>query len=326
MRAEIMVCTQSTQPASLGSSERLERLQSIPCNACGADSFQEIALVGEWHVGKCTNCSLLYVNPMPFFRTAATEFADLSRDLYYTKGMYKISSDKIQAEMDQLRRQSEQATRYTGRKFESPRFLDVGCGSGMGVRAALELGWLAIGIDIDHDLIRIGQRELNVDVRCSNLMESHFQPNWFHFVRLRHVLEHLPNPYDVMVEVKRILAPGGVGLIVAPNESGLSNQLRLFWGGRKNQRYGTLRPPHHLHAFTPSTLKLLLERVGFEKCLVKTTTPSDPIVRVVLSKNTGSPSLRRALYTSLLLGARTMGRGSLLVGWIAKDKASFAHD
>ena len=123
-----------------------------------------------------------------------------------------------------------------------------------------------------------------------------------------------------MVEVKRILAPGGVALIISPNEGALSNQLQVVLGKRKTQEYGTLRPPYHLHAFAPSTLKRLLKRAGFEKCLVKTATLMDPIVALGNRKDTWS--LRRDIVFGLLLGARMLGRGSLLVGWAAKDTES----
>jgi SAM-dependent methyltransferase len=76
------------------------------------------------------------------------------------------------------------------------------------------------------------------------------------------VLQLLPTPLEALVEVKRLLAPGGTVLIVLPNQDGLLNQLNLLIGKKRQKRFGTLVFPYHLHAFTPKTLTLLIARAG----------------------------------------------------------------
>jgi uncharacterized Zn finger protein len=46
----------------------------IHCNACGADAYKKLSKVGEWNIGKCTKCGLIYVNPIPFFEPT-TDFS-----------------------------------------------------------------------------------------------------------------------------------------------------------------------------------------------------------------------------------------------------------
>jgi len=289
----------------------------ITCNVCGADSFQELAHVesvgDEWCIGKCTNCGLIYVNPVPLFDKE--EFPELSLDFQYTQYMHEnISPDVIAYEVEQLRKQFEEFSHFADGEFDPLKFLDVGCGSGAGVRAATDLGWEAVGIDLDKALIKLGQEELKVDLRCSDLLESDFPTNHFHFVRLRDVIEHLPNPYDVLVEIKRILVPGGVTLLVTPNEDSLTHGLRRFLGAKRDT-VAAVHPPHHLHGFTPVTMKRIIERAGLTPLLIKTTMPVDP---AYVTSNNMRSSTNKAFVAAWHV-TQAVGQGSVLVGWLKKE-------
>ncbi len=285
------------------------------CNACGVDSFQEKLQVGEWHIGRCSVCSLIYVNPVSLFKK--TSYYDLSRDYYYTRLQREITPAKVEFEKGQLRSQLEEVLKLTPHFSPVVKFLDLGCGPGLAVHAAVELGWEAIGIDIDSELIRLGKNILNVDIRCDNIIESRFDDGQFNFVRIKSVLHLLPNPYDVLVEAKRVLAPGGVVLITVPNEAGLLNQLNLLLGRKRKGRLGTLVLPYHSHAFTPATLKRLLVRSGLKIHLVKTTTPRDPAYASI-------DQLEKASFGGELLAivwrfSKAIHRGSLLVAYASKQ-------
>jgi len=286
----------------------------IRCNACGADAFRPLCTVNGWQIGRCGNCSLIYLNPMPFFEPSAG-FSKMSLDFQYTRFQHHITPAVLEHDRKQLRRQLEKVSRLAG--IDQPgKFLDIGCGSGSSVRAAADQDWEATGVDIDPELVALGRGQLDADLRCSPVLESGLEASRFHFVRLRDVIEHLPNPYEVLCEVKRLLVPGGVVLIATPNEGALATQLRLLLGG-KRKLIATVAPPHHVHGFTPKTLALTLERAGLELCEMKTTTPVDP--DYVTARNMESAS-RRVLVLSWRLAA-VAGRGSMLVAWARKPSA-----
>jgi 2-polyprenyl-3-methyl-5-hydroxy-6-metoxy-1,4-benzoquinol methylase len=144
-------------------------------------------------------------------------------------------------------------------------------------------------------------------------LESNLEAGQFHFIRLRDVIEHLPNPYEVLVEVERLLAPGGIGLIVTPNEARLPNQIRMALG-MKRELVAAVRPPHHLHAFTPKTLKRLVERTGCQAVEVKTTMPVNPLY--VTANNMRSTTNKP--FVLVWYAAQAVGKGSVLVAWIKK--------
>src|SRR5579871_1225855 len=253
----------------------LSRAEWISCNACGADEFQELAIAAGWHIGRCRRCSLIYLNPMPFF-APSEEFSRLSLDFQYTRFQRNLTVQVLEHDKAQMRHQLERVACLRNGPIRAGRFLDVGCGSGASVRAAADLGWEAAGIDIDPVLVEIGRNELQVDLRCGTLPDSLLESGRFDFIRFRDVIEHLPNPYEVLVDVARLLVPGGVTLIATPNEGALPTQVRLGLGLARN-KIATVPPPHHVHGFVTHTLARLIDRAGLHICQVSTTTPLDSL-------------------------------------------------
>ena len=285
----------------------------ISCNACGADAFVPLATVDEWQIGQCSNCSLTYVNPVPLFQPTA-EFSEKSLEFQYTRYMYQeITPEILQFEREQLRGQLATLSRHHGNGFQPRRFLDVGCGSGASVRAAVDIGLEATGVDLDPKLIELGKTQLNVDLRNTDLLGAGLEHGRFHFIRLRDVIEHLPNPYEVLLEVQRLLVPGGVALIITPNEDSLPNRARQLVGWRKRP-VAAVPPPHHLHGFIPKTLRQLFERIDFHIDEIYTTTPVDPTC--VTSNNMRNAN--RTAYVAVWRAGKAIGKGSMLVGWVRK--------
>ena len=286
----------------------------ISCNACGANNFQTISTVEEWNIGRCRECGLIYLNPAPFFEPT-NEFSEMSKGFQYTRYMHEKITPRIFAyETEQLKNHQKEVLRLTGKTLpDNVKYLEVGCGSGASVKSATDLGWKAVGIDIDPELIGTGKEQHGADLRCGTLLNVGFEKQSFDFIRLRDVIEHLPNPYEIMLEIKRLLRPGGICLIVAPNEAAMVNRIRYSLGF-KHKMVAYAEPPHHIHGFDTKTLKMILKRVDFNILMTKTTIPADP--EYVTSNNMRSAN--QITLVSLWKLARTIGMGNFLVAWIQK--------
>jgi SAM-dependent methyltransferase len=112
--------------------------------------------------------------------------------------------------------------------------LDIGCGNGTFMHLARAHGFIAHGMDISEQALAIARD-----------------------VTLVHVLEHLRQPEEALRSIRTLIAPGGSMIIQVPNAASL--QARLFRG-----RWYGLDVPRHIINFTPKSLKLLLERTGYE--------------------------------------------------------------
>ena len=126
---------------------------------------------------------------------------------------------------------------------DARRVLDLGCATGYGT-AALAAGqdgqrWIG-GLERDTGLARhAGQRYPWLPVLCGDATAIPLKDGAVDAVTLLDVLEHIPNPAAVLVEVRRILRDGGCLVISVPHAGVLAGldannvytALRRRWPG-----------------------------------------------------------------------------------------------
>ena len=140
--------------------------------------------------------------------------------------------------------------------------LDVGCGSGDQLLRMRRLGWEVSGVDLDEIAVRVAQaRGLTVNV--GSLEDQQFPEASFDAITLHHVIEHLPNPFETLHEIGRILRPGGRVVIATPNLQSWGH--RLFGG-----RWVSLDAPRHRYLFTAKSLEWLVRAAGLEPVMLRT--------------------------------------------------------
>tara|TARA_B110001469_G_C9518684_1_gene258212 strand:- start:159 stop:818 length:660 start_codon:yes stop_codon:yes gene_type:complete len=135
------------------------------------------------------------------------------------------------------------------------KFMDVGCGNGQVVDVASQLGWNAMGLEIDPEAVRVARTSgLNIMEGTYEKLSEYEQE--FDCIMCSHVLEHVHDPRDMVEKMKSAIKAGGVLMITLPNS--LSSLRRYFgddWRG--------LEAPRHLCIPSESELIRLLEEQGF---------------------------------------------------------------
>lgn len=158
-----------------------------------------------------------------------------------------------------------------------PRFLDVGAQVGAMVAYAAELGFQAHALDLPNYARRFGAitADYGVDYRsCDLSMEPlPFPDDSFDFVSYMDVLEHHAfSSKRVLLEIHRVLAPGGRVIITTPNHASLYNRLSLLVGRSVNDSFDyyfntcaehIVYPGHH-REFTRGELRRALEATSFD--------------------------------------------------------------
>jgi len=133
--------------------------------------------------------------------------------------------------------------------------LDVGCSIGFFLDEAKEKGWKVFGVEPSEWASHYATEQLNLKVYNTTLENAKLQDNYFNVVVMLDTIEHLLNPGNVLIEIKRILKPNGILYINTPDvESAASRILRAKWWGINR---------YHLHYFSKKTLSKLLTSVGF---------------------------------------------------------------
>jgi SAM-dependent methyltransferase len=137
------------------------------------------------------------------------------------------------------------------------RLLDVGCAYGYTLEVARDRGWQVTGVEPAPAVALRTARALDVRVE-PDLLEARFPAQAFDAVTLWDVIEHLPDPRAALVEVARILAPGGLCSVVTPDAGSLAARVL---GGRWEERQ---KMPEHIFFFDRPSLAALLRSCGFE--------------------------------------------------------------
>ncbi|MBI5289263.1 MAG: class I SAM-dependent methyltransferase [Chloroflexi bacterium] len=140
--------------------------------------------------------------------------------------------------------------------------LDVGCGNGGFVRACLNNGMDAIGVEAFDESARVAsQRGVAVLQAAGETLPV--TAGSFEFVRLKEVLEHVQRPLVLASEMRRVLRPGGTFLCYVPSQW---SQLYPFPANFYDDYT-------HVRAFSRVGLRRLLEDAGFDRIEVEGYTP-----------------------------------------------------
>lgn len=217
----------------------------------------------------CVKCGLVFVTPRP------TE-AEM-------KHLYEGQETKV--ELDGLIRRVESATAEAKRSLEiirqyktSGRVLEIGSGAGYFLREARREGFEVVGVDITRQFVEFSRTALGLDVIEGTLASAGLDRASFDIVYHRNVLSHLAHPIEAFSAIRDLLRPGGLMVFQTGNVAELPGSR---WAGTSE-----LDLPDHLFHYGESTIRLLLERTGFETMAVKryALVAHDPWIRALVNK------------------------------------------
>ncbi|MCD4832075.1 MAG: class I SAM-dependent methyltransferase [Anaerohalosphaeraceae bacterium] len=139
-------------------------------------------------------------------------------------GLYDWKS-RIEARKDELARAKlglkviEQVASFD---ISDKKMLDVGCGWGGNVVAAVQMGAVVTGCDVDEDVLEVAGLRAKINGVLPELIQAPaenlpFADNEFDYVQSICVLEHVRDVSKSVNEMVRVLKPGGVGFVQVPN-------------------------------------------------------------------------------------------------------------
>lgn len=202
-------------------------------------------------IDRCSSCRVQFLNP---------QYSDAYLADFYSRYIGDAFDGDLDADAQADRKRGifARAAQYVG----IGRLLAIGCGSGLELLVAREQGWEAQGYDVDPATTRRIARAVDAEIFSGDFLELGLPCDHYHCVVMDQVLEHARNPRDYLVEIRRILAPGGVLFIGCPNIGSLANAGktlldRLRLRRHRGRQYGL---PKHLVYYSPYVLKRVLER------------------------------------------------------------------
>lgn len=159
---------------------------------------------------------------------------------------------RIESSASGLQKSTENAS-LKSTSYLSPevKWLDVGCGDGTLLQRMAGHGWKVRGVERFPRMAR--ERGLTV----FESLEQARGDGPYDGVSLWHVLEHLPDPFQALTDIRGLLKPEGVLIIAVPDAVCFAAR----WFGPHWLHWDV---PRHLFHFSSDSLNRLLGECGFE--------------------------------------------------------------
>jgi len=203
----------------------------------------------DYSIVRCGSCRSAYVWPRPQESTVRELYANTAYNpTHHTQGLYWPS-----AESD-----AKRLFRSFGQFMRGQVLLDVGAGAGIASAEAICRGFIVRACEPSPQCRR-EFAERNGFEPESNFFDSDFSERNRHevdVILLSHVLEHLPDPDQLMSDAGKVLHPGGTMIVSVPL---FGSVLTAVMG----KRDFFITPPEHLTYFSHAGLGRLLERHGY---------------------------------------------------------------
>jgi 2-polyprenyl-3-methyl-5-hydroxy-6-metoxy-1,4-benzoquinol methylase len=213
-----------------------------PCPACGAARGKSVGEKSAYVMLRCASCATLHTSVMPTSESLHDLYA-----AYYGEANL-TAPDFVEARLGEIAR-SFIPYRQNG------KLLDVGFGAGTLMEAARRAGWQPSGTEVSEAAVESAAAR-GFDVAQGHLADVHYPDASFDVVTAVEVLEHLTDPLALLVEIRRILRPGGLLWATTPHGRGLSARLlRTHWS--------VVSPPEHIQLFSMPGMRTLLRRAGY---------------------------------------------------------------
>lgn len=280
------------------------QLEHVNCGLCEADDYRLLKKVKSlysdelFNLARCRRCGLVYVNP----RQAEEE------KIPYL-GALKGSTPPSERDRNipVFFRIIEEISRYVS----GGRMLDIGCDTGTLLNMAKQAGWRPFGVELNKAAVEYAVSRYGLEVFSGELSDASFPESEFDVVTLLFTIEHIYHPKDLLIEINRILKPGGIIYLTTPNYKNIAVKLAQMMGFL-NKKLDRIDPTGHPYIFTCRTMEALLEKTGFKPIMVSAGSTGDFLA--------GS-AVKRMLFAPAVPVTRLFNIGSTITA-IAKKPAS----
>ncbi len=243
------------------------------CVCCGGQIIEVLPQVfdtrfgvpGEYAICKCSECGLEQILPRPSADELQLLYATYynfggERDTTYTRWREWFLASWLY----RLWLWVDGDGSFHGRKGTG-RLLDVGCNEGRGLKIFRRNGFLPEGLELNPRAAAVARA---AGFRVQEVLIEDFHPSeGYDIVVLSNVLEHSLDPKRMLLDIARVLKPGGQVWIACPNSR---SWLRSIFG----RAWINWHAPFHISHFSSQTLRSVLRQTGFVQIELRQITPA----------------------------------------------------
>ncbi|MGK2955950.1 MAG: class I SAM-dependent methyltransferase [Solirubrobacterales bacterium] len=104
--------------------------------------------------------------------------------------------------------------------------MEVGCAAGYFLDEATRAGWQVIGVEPAAEIAELARSTFGLDVRTGFVEDLDLSELTADVVCAWHTLEHIPDPFDLVVSLRALMADSGTVAVEVPNGATLSSRTR----------------------------------------------------------------------------------------------------
>jgi SAM-dependent methyltransferase len=234
---------------------------NVDCRICDSPNFSEY-LHGRGHrIVECLDCGLRYVNPQPTRKELRDFYANFDLESTWRGDGEERFDRSIRKFVTQFRTQGS--------------VLDVGSSRGNFLIAMRSAGFAVYGVEPSPKNSDFARSANGIDTYTGTVEEFLAAPTRrdFHVITVLNVIEHVPDPRNVLTRLRELLVEGGLMVLAVPDARlhALIGETRKklgfadpFWMKPRKHPLVGFDPPAHLCAFEPRTISQLVQASGFQ--------------------------------------------------------------
>ena len=204
-----------------------------------------------FEIVQCDDCGLLFTIPRP---------APDAMGRYYKSEVYFSHREnnrgfipRVYESVKSINMRHKVALATSG--LSKGKLLDIGCGVGDFIHSVECAGWQCVGIEPSADAITIAQQRVHAEI-LSLVDLSSLDDGMFDVITMWHVLEHVDDLHSEIVQLHRLLKPGGRLVVAVPNYCS-------YDADYYQDRWAAYDVPRHLNHFSKRVLFSILQSSGF---------------------------------------------------------------
>lgn len=237
----------------------------------------------RYGVVKCATCRSLYVNPCPTQEVLNDYYTNYRCNVMledvYKKRAHKEASAILDGRVDTI-------VEYINKMHKDRvRVLEIGCSNGSflsRIRRRLELTNCTknvelVGVDANSNAVAACE-DPSLDLTASTI-EDYLtgERGTFDIVWHAELIEHIIDPYDLFVKLRKAMNGGGRMIFTTPNDCSL--EMRVLSYNVPRVLACNIFPPMHLNAFSTANVPHFAIRCGFQ--VEEITTPGNFDVEIL---------------------------------------------
>ncbi len=191
------------------------------CPLCGCSGASLRWIVKRWQpnlrVVRCNECELHRLDPIP----SQSQLALFYGEGYFT-GEQEYAHIDERSQWDALMRRNSRIVAAIERFCPTKgAILEIGCSFGSFLAAARQRGWKTKGVEVSSFSGGYARDSAGLDVFIGLLEDAHLPSKSFDAIYMSEVIEHIPNPLEMLKELRRLLKDGGLLVLCTGTTNGI---------------------------------------------------------------------------------------------------------